>query len=207
MENYTIENEKISSIKRFFIKNSKILIILLIIGASIIVTWNYWQSYQENNFKKSAKSFEKISSQLEQISSKQTLMAAEQFANETNNIYGVLVSIKLAKILVEKNDIIYAENILLRALAVTKSDNLKDLINIRLARLQLALNKIDQVLISLSQINNQGLDMIIEDIRGDLLLKKGDINGARLAYSNGIKSSGDKMMKTILKLKINSLPN
>ncbi|MGP1932291.1 MAG: YfgM family protein, partial [Arsenophonus sp. ET-DL12-MAG3] len=156
---------------------------------------------------KSAKSFEKISSQLEQISSKQTLMAAEQFANETNNIYGVLVSIKLAKILVEKNDIIYAENILLRALAVTKSDNLKDLINIRLARLQLALNKIDQVLISLSQINNQGLDMIIEDIRGDLLLKKGDINGARLAYSNGIKSSGDKMMKTILKLKINSLPN
>ncbi|MGP1952826.1 MAG: YfgM family protein [Arsenophonus sp. ET-KM2-MAG3] len=207
MENYTIENEKISSIKRFFIKNSKILIILLIIGASIIVTWNYWQSYQENNFKKSAKSFEKISSQLQQISSKQTLMAAEQFANETNNIYGVLVSIKLAKILVEKNDIIYAENILLRALAVTKSDNLKDLINIRLARLQLALNKIDQVLISLSQINNQGLDMIIEDIRGDLLLKKGDINGARLAYSNGIKSSGDKMMKTILKLKINSLPN
>ncbi|MGP1931248.1 MAG: YfgM family protein [Arsenophonus sp. ET-YP4-MAG3] len=206
MENYTTENERISVIKYFFIKNNKILIICLIIGIFIIIFWNYWQSYYENNFKKSLKSFEQISSKL-QINSKQTLIAAEQFINETNNIYGVLLSIELAKFLVEQNDIVYAEKILLKALLITKSNDLKDLINIRLARLQLALNKIDQVLISLNKINNQGWSMIIEDIRGDLLLKKGDINGARLAYFNGIKSSGDEMMKRILKLKINSLPN
>ncbi|MGP1947726.1 MAG: tetratricopeptide repeat protein [Arsenophonus sp. NC-PG7-MAG3] len=37
--------------------------------------------------------------------------------------------------------------------------------------------------------------MIVEDIRGNVLLKKGDIAGARAAYSKGIESSGSEIMK------------
>lgn len=206
MEVYTTENEQIDAIKRFFVNKGKALLIGLVIGVGVIIGWNYWQSHQANSLQESAQSFEQISSQL-QTGSNQALAAAEQFANETNNIYGVLTNIELAKIAVEKSDIASAEKALLKALTIAKVDDLKDLLNVRLARIQLALNKTDQALISLTQVQDKGWSTIVEDIRGDILLKKGDIAGARAAYSKGIESSGAEMMKTILKIKINSLPN
>ncbi|MGP1960102.1 MAG: YfgM family protein [Arsenophonus sp. NC-TX2-MAG3] len=204
MKIYTTENEQIDAIKCFFINNAKALIIWLAVGVSAIITWNYWQSYQINNLQKSAQIFEQISSQL-QTGSKQALASGKQFANKTNNIYGVLTNIQLAKIAVEKSDIIGAEKALLNALDKAKLDNLKDLINIRLARVQLDLNKTDQALITLTQVHDKGWSMIVEDIRGNILLKKGDISGARAAYSKGIESNGSEIMKAILKIKINSI--
>lgn len=206
MEVYTTENEQIDAIKRFIANNGKALLIGLVIGVGAIIGWNYWQSHQAKSLQESAQSFEQISSQL-QTGSNQALAAAERFASETNNIYGVLTNIELAKIAVEKNDIAGAEKTLLKALAIAKLDDLKDLLNVRLARVQLALNKPDQALITLTQVQDKGWSAIVEDIRGDILLKKGDIAGARAAYSKGIESSGAEMMKTILKIKINSLPN
>lgn len=206
MEVYTTENEQIDAIKRFIANNGKALLIGLVIGVGAIIGWNYWQSHQAKSLQESAQSFEQISSQL-QTGSHQALAAAERFASETNNIYGVLTNIELAKIAVEKNDIAGAEKTLLKALAIAKLDDLKDLLNVRLARVQLALNKPDQALITLTQVQDKGWSAIVEDIRGDVLLKKGDIAGARAAYSKGIESSGAEMMKTILKIKINNLPN
>lgn len=206
MEVYPTENEQVDAIKRFFVNNGKALVIGLAVGVGAIIGWNYWQSYQANRLQESAQAFEQISSQL-QTGSKQALAAGKQFANETNNIYGVLTNIELAKIAVEKSDIAGAEKALLKALAVAKLDDVKDLINVRLARVQLTLNKTDQALITLTQVQDKGWSTIVEDIRGDILLKKGDVAGARAAYSKGIESSGAEMMKTILKIKINSLPN
>lgn len=206
MEVYTTENEQIDAIKRFFVNNGKALVIGLVVGVGAIIGWNYWQSHQVNRLQESAQAFEQITFQLK-TGSKQVLLTGERFANETKNIYGVLTNIKLAKIAVEKNDITGAEKALLNALATAQLDDLKDLINIRLARVQLALNKIDQALMTLTQVQDKGWRAIVEDIRGDGLLKKGDIASARAAYSKGIESSGAEMMKTILKIKINSLPN
>lgn len=206
MKVYTNENEQIAAIKRFVFNNGKALLIGLVIVVSAIIGWNYWRTHQANSLQESAQSFEQISSQLH-TRSNQALAAAERFANETNNIYSVLTNIELAKIAVEKNDIAGAEKTLLKALAIAKLDDLKNLLNVRLARVQLALNKPDQALITLTQVQDKGWSTIIEDIRGDVLLKKGDIAGAHVAYLKGIESSGAEMMKTILKIKVNSLPN
>lgn len=206
MEVYTTENEQVDAIKLFFVNNGKALVIGLAVGVGAIIGWNYWQSHHENRLQESAQAFEQISSQL-QTGSKQAVAAGEQFANETNNIYGVLTNIELAKIAVEKSDIAGAEKALLKALAVAKLDDLKDLINVRLARVQLTLNKTDQALITLTQVQDKEWSAIVEYIRGNILLKKGDVAGARAAYSKGLESSGAEMMKTILKIKINSLLN
>ncbi|MGP1871367.1 MAG: YfgM family protein [Arsenophonus sp.] len=202
----TSENEKINTIRRFIINNIKVLVVLLVTGIVLIISLYYWRSYQENSLQESVETFEEISSQL-QIGSKQSIHISEQFANETNNIYAALTNIQLAKLAVEKNNIIDAEKALLRALKKAKLDNFKNLINIRLARVQLALNKIDKAFVSLIQVHDKELSAIIENIRGDAFLKKGDISSARSAYSRGIESNGNEMIKTILKIKINKLSN
>ncbi|BGI50998.1 MAG: hypothetical protein ArsCj_2860 [Arsenophonus endosymbiont of Ceratovacuna japonica] len=190
--------------KCIFIKNIKIIITGLIIIFFIVIICSYWKLYKTNNLEESAKKFECIYSKL-QTNSKQTLITCEEFADKENNIYSVLTYISLAKIAVEKKDIIWAEKILIKALTVTKLNDLKDLINIRLSRIQLELNKTDQAMITLNKIKNKGWNAIIQNIRGDILLKNNNINEAKSAYYKGIKLSRTETIRTILKIKINNL--
>lgn len=206
MEVYTTKNDWIDVIKGFFISQYKVLVIGLVIVVSTIICWNCWQSYQVDRLQESAQIFEHISHKL-QTDSKEALVESERFADETNNVYSVLTYVELTKIAVKKGDFIGAERLLLKALAIAKLDDLKYLLNIRLARVRLALNKTDQAITTLNQVQDTKWNTIVETIRGDILLKKGDIIGAHAAYSKGVKSTGTEMMKTILKIKINSLSN
>lgn len=91
---------------------------------------------------------------------------------------------------------------------IKNQKKLTALINIRLARLQLALNKTNQALISLNKIKeNSGWEPIIENIRGDILLKLKDTHKALYAYFKGTQSNGPESIKKILKLKIKKLLN
>lgn len=188
-----------------FIKK-KILILILIALFSVIISWYYWESNQIVSLKKSAQTFEQISSQLKTKSST-AIATAKKFANKTNNIYAALINIELSKIAVENNDISSAEKILLKTLTISKLNNLRDLINIKLARIQLALNNTEQALHTLDRVHKGNFIAVTENIRGDILLKRGDILGAHLAYSKGVELSETEIMKSILKIKINSLPN
>lgn len=154
---------------------------------------------------KRIKNFEHIISRLDN-NSKNAFANAEQFSNIANNIYGVIINIKLAKIAVEKNNIILAEKILINTLSMTKSDNIKNLINIRLARIQFYLNKLDMALNSLEKVTDKAWSGIVASIKGDIYLYKGNIDDARIAYTSAIELSNTGIIKEILKLKVNSLP-
>ncbi|AMA64702.1 hypothetical protein AUT07_00112 [Candidatus Arsenophonus lipoptenae] len=206
MEICSHKNKYIYIIKYFFIKYIKILVVLLVIIVFSIISSIYWKSYKKYDLQKSAQIFEEISSQLE-TTSKLSFLSDKKNINNIDNIYVVLLNIKLAKIAVEKNDILGAEKILLKTLEIVKLADLKNLINIRLARVQLALNKIDKSFHTLTKVHSKEWNTIVENIRGDLFLKQGDIINARNAYFKGLESSNAKMLQTILKMKINNLPN
>lgn len=44
-----------------------------------------------------------------------------------------------------------------------------------------------------------------QDIRGDVLLKKGDAKGAREAYSKGLAESASQSLQALLRMKLNNL--
>ncbi len=47
----------------------------------------------------------------------------------------------------------------------------------------------------------------MQDIRGDILLAQGDIKNAYIAYNVGIKSNTSEILKYLLGIKLNNLPN
>ncbi|WMY95373.1 MAG: tetratricopeptide repeat protein [Arsenophonus sp.] len=191
-------------IKYYFIKK-KILIIGFIIGLNLLILIYYnWQSLYVSFLKTQAYFFGKQSSQ-SYLKFKEKFFNNKTFLNAEKNIYSVLSKIEEAKILVEKNDILNAEKALLKALTLTDIKNIKNLINIRLARMQLALNHTEKALLYLKEVDEKSWDIIVENIRGDIFLKKNDIPAARAAYLKALESDGSENMKTILKIKINSL--
>ncbi|MCW7547466.1 YfgM family protein [Photorhabdus sp. APURE] len=204
MEVYTNENEQVDAIRRFFANNGKALVFGLVLGAGALIGWRYWQSHQTNQLQESAEAFERVDQGLV-ASTKEGHAAAEKFASETNNSYGVMAHMHLAQLAVEKNELTKADQFLSAAAGQAKNEDLQALVNIRLARVQLAEDKADAALKTLEQVKGSGWVAVAEDIRGDALLKKGDITGARAAYTKGLSSDSPQVIKSMLNLKLNNL--
>ncbi|VEC81421.1 Mlr7403 protein [Raoultella ornithinolytica] len=71
-----------------------------------------------------------------------------------------------------RNDLQNAEKQLQQGLAAAPDDNLKSVINMRLARVQLQLKKPDEALKTLDGIKGEGWVAIVADLRGEICLTK-----------------------------------
>lgn len=206
MEVYTNESDQIDAIKRFFANNGVALIVGLVIGIGGVFGWNYWQSHKTNVLQESAQKYENISAQLHSGSA-QGIEAAQKFAAETNDVYSAMMGLELAQISVDKGELANAQKALTDALAKATSVDMKDLINFRLARIQLAQDNAEGAIASVANIQGKSWQAAAQDVRGDALLHKGDKAGAKAAYTQGLESDGSQALRGILTLKLNNVSN
>lgn len=205
MESYPTENEQIDTARRFFVENGKVLAVGVVLGIGALIGWSYWQSYQNTVMTQVSSSWQQVSTAL--LTNKaQGVTTIEQFAESNKNNYGALASLQLAHYFVENNKFSQAEQKLKQAVGYVADDNLSSLINLRLARVQLQQKKPDEALKTLAGVTAEGgWGAIAQSVRGDAMLSKGDVDGARDAYSNGIKSNVSAELQVLLRMKLNNL--
>ncbi|SUC47810.1 Uncharacterized protein conserved in bacteria [Providencia stuartii] len=204
MEVYTNENEQVDAIKRFFANNGVALVVGLVLGVGAVWGWNYWQSHKTNMLQESAQQFAKASEELHSGST-QGIEVAQKFAADTTDVYSAMIGLELAQVAVDKGDLALAEKSLSAALTKAKTDDMLDLINFRLARVQLAQGNADAALASVGNIKGKAWQAAAQDVRGDALLHKGDNAGAKAAYTQGLDSEGSQTLKELLTLKLNNV--
>lgn len=204
MEVYTNKNDQVDATKFFFANNGVALILGLVIGILAVLGWNYWQSHKANVLPESVQKFEVASTQLNSGSAL-GIEAAQKFASETTDVYGAMIGLELAQVFVDKRELVNAEKALTHALSKAKSEDMTDLINLRLARVQLAQGKADAALSSVGNINTKSWQAAAQGIRGDVLLHKGDSAGAKAAYTQGLESEGSQSLRSLLTLKLNNV--
>ncbi|WP_140117808.1 tetratricopeptide repeat protein, partial [Vibrio parahaemolyticus] len=81
------------------------------IGVGGVFGWNYWQSHKTNILQESAQKFETVSTQL-RSGSEQSIVAAQKFAAETDDVYSAMMGLELAQIAVDKGDLANAQTAL-----------------------------------------------------------------------------------------------
>lgn len=194
---------KFKKIKESANKKIKISIIFGILFC--IILYSFYLS-KKKNLKKDTKQFESVISQLKNKSQK-SFINAQKFAEKEKNIYGALINLKLAKIAVEQNKIHLAEKILYDTSKIKITKNIQDLINIRLARVQLSLNKTKESITTLKKVKNENWNPIVEQIKGDAFLKQGNKTSAKIAYFKGMELSKSEILKKMLKSKIENIKN
>ena len=133
------------------------------------------------------------------------LSAAEKFAADNKNTYGALASMELAQQFVDQNQLEKAAAQLQQGLAATSDENLKAVITLRLARVQVQLKQADTALKTLESVKGEGWAAIVADLRGEALLSKGDKQGARSAWEAGVKSNASPALSEMMQMKINNL--
>ncbi|WP_163353430.1 tetratricopeptide repeat protein, partial [Escherichia coli] len=75
-------------------------------------------------------------------------------------------SLELAQLAIDANDLAKGETHLTKAISMVKNEAFADMLNLRLARVQLALDKTDAALISLEQVKSKAWDGMKNYIRG-----------------------------------------
>ncbi|MBP2167886.1 putative negative regulator of RcsB-dependent stress response [Erwinia toletana] len=204
MEVYSNDNEQVDALRRFFANNGKALVVGVVLGVGALVGWRYWSTHQDGNAKVTSAAYQQVTTALD-ASKPATLEAASKFASENNNTYGALASLDLAKQFVDKNELDKAAAQLQTGLKATQDANLQAVLNLRLARIQLQQKKADDALKTLDSVKGDGWVAIIADIRGEALLSKGDMQGARDAWSKGIASDASPALKEMMQMKMNNL--
>lgn len=204
MEVYTTENEQLDAVRRFFIENGKALAVGVVLGIGALVGWRYWQNHQTTSMIAASHSYQQISDALVSGNA-DDVAVAEKFIQANGNSYGVLAALQLAKHFVEQNDFAHAEQQLVMAQSLSKDENLLAIVNLRLARVQLQQKKLDEALKTLDGVKGEGWMAMMQNVRGGVLLAKGDIKGAREAYSKGIESNASQALTTLMRMKLNNL--
>ncbi|MBW9460009.1 YfgM family protein [Kluyvera sp. EC_51] len=198
------ENDQVEAIKSFFAENGKALAVGVILGIGALVGWRYWNSHQLDSAREFSAAYENAVSSLSS-GKPEALAAAEKFAADSKNTYGAFASLELAQVFVDKSDLAQAEKQLQQGLAAASDDNLKSVISLRLARVQLQLKQPDVALKTLEGVKGEGWTAIVADLRGEILLSKGDKQGARAAWEAGAKSDASPALSEMMRMKINNL--
>ncbi|PWC11180.1 hypothetical protein B4923_14345 [Brenneria roseae subsp. americana] len=204
MEVYTTENEQVDALRRFFAENGKALVVGVVLGVGALVGWRFWQNHQSNSVMAASTSYQQITDQLADGNA-DGVAAAEKFSAENQNSYGVLTSLELARHYVDQQDFAKAEQQLVVAKSHAKDADLLSLVNLRLARIQLQEKKADDALKTLDAIKLDGWVALAAEVRGDVLVSKGDNQAARDAYNNGLSANPPQALKALLTMKLNNL--
>ena len=204
MEIYENENDQVEAIKRFFAENGKALAVGVILGVGALIGWRYWTSHQTESARSASLAYQNVVSSLS-AGKEENLSAAEKFAADNKNTYGALASMELAQKFVDQNQLEKAAAQLQQGLAATSDENLKAVITLRLARVQVQLKQADTALKTLEGVKGEGWAAIVADLRGEALLSKGDKQGARSAWEAGVKSNASPALSERMQMKINNL--
>ncbi len=204
MEVYDNENDQVDALKRFFAENGKALAVGVVLGIGALVGWRFWNGHQDASAREVSLAYQNVTSVMK-ADKPESITAVENFVSSNKNTYGALAALDVANQLVGKNDLSAAATQLQTGLANTSDDNLKALINLRLARIQVQQKQADDALKTLDSIKGDGWTAMVADIRGEALLSKGDKQGARDAWSKGVASGTSPALREMMQMKINNL--
>lgn len=207
MDEYLSEREQIDRVGRWVRENAPWAIAGILLGVGLLVGWQQYQGWQE---RQSLAASEKYNQTLEALA-RGDRDAANNLARQLKSDYertpyADMAELALARFYVEDNKFAEAAKYLEDVMNTSKDEELKLVARLRLARVQRALGNGDAALATLNGANAGGFAPAFAEVRGDVLLDRGDRAGALAAYREAAAAKQAGLVDAeLLQLKIDSL--
>ncbi len=187
MASYHSDAEQVEALKRWWEENGRSVIAGVIIGLGALFGWRGWITYQDNRAEAASVHY----AELRAAAERKDAQAIEESArilqdSYASTPYATLAALELAKLEAQAGDLKAAAEQLRWAIDNSSQEVVRTLANIRLARVLTAQGKHDEALAILSGEYAAAYTSLIEEIRGDALAAKGQIDEARQAYDRAI---------------------
>lgn len=183
MELYDTEEQQVEAIKDWWKENGKAVIFGAVIGLGGLFGWRYYQDSVVAAQEAASQSYSKAMDALQAkgIESEGAIQTFIDANKETE--YAVLAAMQLAKAQVDAGQLDEALAQLEWAKGATKDAALKPLLTFRVARLQAEQGQFDDALTQLTSIQEKSWAGRVAELRGDILMRKGDSAAAYAAYT------------------------
>lgn len=202
MELYDTEEQQVEAIKDWWKENGKAVIFGAVIGLGGLFGWRYYQDSTLASQEAASASYTKVIESLAATGADAETQVQSFIDANGKSEYSVLAALQLAKVQVEANQLDDAISQLQWAKESTQDTALLAVIDFRLARLQAAKGDFDSAIAQLANITDAGWTGRVEELKGDILLRKGDKEAAYAAYTEA-QQAGDAT--EVLKMKLDDL--
>lgn len=207
MDVYATEEQQWDAIKKWFSRYGSLLSTLIIILMGIILSFQYWRHHQAVVREAASEQYITLmdgvnAKEVETVNqSAQKLLSAYP-----TSPYASLAAFALASQAERENDPEKAKIQLQWILDKAKQADFKTIARIRLMRILMAQDKLDEAMALYDAKNSVGFMTLMDEIKGDILLAKNDPEGAKSAYQSAYHQAPEEGIHgPLLKMKIESL--
>ncbi|QCI16270.1 YfgM family protein, partial [Buchnera aphidicola] len=128
---------------------------------------------------------------------------AENFIIQNENIYGTLTSLCLAKKYILENNFEKALIQLKNSLKYTKEENLKNILLLRITKIEIQNLKNQNAMNILENIKDDNWKNIVENMKGDIFINQKNKKEAIKSWKNSLLIENSNASKEIIQMKIN----
>lgn len=201
MEQFATEEQQVEAIKRFWKENGLAIAIGAVLGLGGLWGWRYYNQDQIDTKEQASIAYQQAVDALAADASGYTTVV-NFIKDAPNNGYAALAEFQLAKEAVERSDLPEAAKQLSSAAANTQSSTIRNIANIRLARVQIELEQLDQALATLALVTDEAFSSQVQESKGDVYVRQQLFDKARAAYSAALEKNATN---NVLKMKLDNL--
>lgn len=207
MDVYATEEQQVEAIKKWFNQYGGMISWAIIIVGFIAFGLYYWRHHQEVVREQASDHYMALLEGVEKKDKETINSKAQVLINDyTSSPYASLAGFVLAQEAVQANELNNAEQHLRWVIDHSKQENFQSIAKIRLMRLLIAENKLDEALKLYNEKTANGFLTLLAELKGDILLKQKNIEGAKEAYELAYTSAPEEGMHgPLLKMKMEEL--
>ena len=188
------EQDQWEALKGWLRQNGMALVAGLLLGTIGLLGWRWWQGHQVEQAQASTTAYEAMLQSFDSPDKDAAGKAFDSFiAAHAGSAYGPAARLAYARVLVERNELDKAVTQLAEVSSKAGDEQLRLVARLRLARVQLALGKHDEALATLGSLPEGAFKSTYAEVKGDVLLAKGDQAGALAQYqaAKAARQSGE----------------
>ncbi len=209
MADYRSDEEQVELLQRWWRDNGTSLLISIAVVVAGVIGWRAWQDSRADAAMQAAALYANFTQALaaDDAESRETArFVAEQLrAEHGDSGYALLAALQLARRALEDGDLVTAQAELRSVIDADATPTLTALARVRLARVLYEQDRLDDALAELARVDDPGLAVEAGELRGDILLAKGDVAGAEAAYAAALQAAGEPGSRPLLKQKLDAL--
>lgn len=203
---YETEEQQIEAVKKWWKEYGMTIFAGLAIGLVGIFGYRYFIEQRELSMAETSHAYDTVIAKLQQNDKQAFVTEASSFnAEYPGTIYSNLLSLQLAKLAVDAQDLATAGQHLSDILDDPEHGTIENIARLRLGRVLLAQGDTDKALALIAEAPKDEFRSSYEMLRGDIWMAKGDRNRARQAYSSAKEHGADGPVNPNLEMLLTDL--
>ena len=200
MEQFATEEQQVEAIKKFWKENGIAIIVGAALGLGGLWGWRYWNDTQIQNQEAASIEYQNTVQALEEENGFSNAVAMVE-ANPDSG-YALMASLILAQQAVEHKDLNEAVRHLSFVAERAGDSAISAMANLRLARVQLALEDFDAAHATLDKVTDDAFVARVDEVKGDIFVSQQQFDKARMAYAASLENDESN---NIVRMKLDNL--